>query len=88
MPSVDKAIGPLYFCQYFLHFSMLSNLSMKSIRLVPLNNFTEPIAWTRFADNSRIFYTSLGYPDDFKLPQFRRLLINAIYWALDMNEPE
>jgi type 1 glutamine amidotransferase len=48
----------------------------------------EPIAWTRFANKSRIFYTSLGYPDDFKLPQFRRLLINAIYWALDMNEPE
>lgn len=48
----------------------------------------EPIAWTRNANNSRVFYTSLGYPDDFKLPQFRRLLINAIYWALDMNEPE
>jgi type 1 glutamine amidotransferase len=48
----------------------------------------EPIAWTRIADRSKIFYTSLGYPDDFKLPQFRRLLINAIYWALDMNEPK
>ncbi len=48
----------------------------------------EPIAWTRFADRSRIFYTSLGYPDDFKLPQFRRLLINAIYWALNMKEPK
>lgn len=48
----------------------------------------EPIAWIRLADKSRVFYTSLGYPDDFKQPQFRRLLINSIYWALDMNEPK
>ena len=48
----------------------------------------EPIAWTRIADKSKIFYTSLGYPDDFKQPQFRRLLVNAIYWTLDLKEPE
>jgi type 1 glutamine amidotransferase len=43
---------------------------------------TEPIAWTRKAGNSRIFYTSLGYPDDFQTPQFKQLLINGINWAL------
>lgn len=44
---------------------------------------TEPIAWTRMAGKSRIFYTSLGYPSDFDAPQFRQLLINGIHWALD-----
>ena len=43
----------------------------------------EPVAWTRRYGKSRVFYTSLGYPDDFKLAQFRRLLVNGIYWALD-----
>lgn len=43
----------------------------------------EPIAWTRMAGESRVFYTSLGYPDDFEVPQFRTLLINGIRWALD-----
>lgn len=43
---------------------------------------TEPIAWTRNCKGSRIFYTSLGYPDDFKLAPFRRLLVNGIRWAL------
>lgn len=43
---------------------------------------TEPIAWTRDCKGSRVFYTSLGYPDDFKLAQFRRLLVNGIRWAL------
>lgn len=47
-------------------------------------NKTEPIAWTRITkDNSRIFYTSLGYPDDFTMAPFQRLLVNGIYWALD-----
>lgn len=44
----------------------------------------EPIAWThRYGPKqSKIFYTSLGHPDDFKQPAFRRLMLNAIDWAL------
>jgi type 1 glutamine amidotransferase len=30
----------------------------------------------------RIFSTSLGHPDDFKIPEFRLLLVNSIAWAL------
>lgn len=44
---------------------------------------TEPIAWTRRAGSSRVFYTSLGYPSDFDVPEFRQLLINGIRWALE-----
>jgi type 1 glutamine amidotransferase len=45
---------------------------------------SEPVAWTRFYGprKARIFFTSLGHPDDFKNPQFRRLLMNGIRWAL------
>lgn len=45
---------------------------------------SEPVAWTRLAgpQKARVFYTSLGHPDDFKDPQFRRLLVNAIGWAV------
>ncbi|HUR45521.1 MAG TPA: ThuA domain-containing protein [Candidatus Saccharimonadales bacterium] len=42
----------------------------------------EPIAWVNTAQNRRVFYTSLGSPEDFELPEFRRLLRNGIYWAL------
>ena len=45
----------------------------------------EPVAWTHRYRNSRVFYTSLGHPDDFANPQFRKLLTNAIFWA--MNRP-
>jgi type 1 glutamine amidotransferase len=49
---------------------------------------TEPLTWVRKYKDSRVVYTGLGHPDDFKLPQFRRLLTNAIFWALDKPAPE
>ncbi len=49
------------------------------------NKEPEPVAWTNTYKKSRVFYTSLGHPDDFENPQFRRLLINAVFWA--MNKP-
>jgi len=48
----------------------------------------EPVAWTNRYRNSRVFYTSLGYVEDFKNPQFRRLLINAVFWAMDEPMPK
>ncbi|WP_235963598.1 ThuA domain-containing protein [Tautonia rosea] len=43
----------------------------------------EPVAWTHVGPTgSRVFYTSLGHRDDFKQPEFRQLLRNAIDWTL------
>ncbi len=47
----------------------------------------EPVAWTNSYKNSRVFYTSLGHPDDFKNPAFRQLLLNAVFWAIDKPVP-
>jgi type 1 glutamine amidotransferase len=41
-----------------------------------------PVAWTREVRGGRIFFTSLGHPEDFTLASFRRLLINAARWCL------
>lgn len=48
------------------------------------NQPSEPIAWThQFGPHkARVFYTSLGHADDFKDSAFRRLMMNAIGWAL------
>jgi type 1 glutamine amidotransferase len=43
----------------------------------------EPIAWTHSYKGARVFYTSLGHPNDFKEESFRNLLHNAIAWTLD-----
>lgn len=44
---------------------------------------TEPITWTHEYKGGRIFYTSLGHPQDFDEESFRRLLANALFWASD-----
>lgn len=42
---------------------------------------SEPVAFIRQWNKCRVFYTSLGHPDDFSEPAFRRLLNEAIAWA-------
>jgi type 1 glutamine amidotransferase len=42
---------------------------------------TEPVAWTRKYRDGRLFYTSLGGPEDFKNKVFQTLLVNAIFWT-------
>ncbi len=47
-----------------------------------------PVAWTLNRGSSRVFYTSLGHIDDFEVPAFRRMLANAVYWALELDVPD
>lgn len=48
----------------------------------------EPVAWTRTYRGGRVFYTSLGHPDDFDhSPQFVRLLVQAVFWTMNRNTP-
>ena len=47
----------------------------------------QPCAWIRIEDGedgrrTRVFYTSLGHPLDFKNESMRRMTINALLWAL------
>lgn len=44
----------------------------------------EPVAWTHTGlGGGRVFYTSLGHRYDFGLTEFRTLLRNAVYWAVE-----
>lgn len=50
----------------------------------PLDN---PVAWTKSytgtsGKKARVFFTTLGHPYDFKLPEVRRIAMNGIFWAL------
>ncbi|MCE2694809.1 MAG: ThuA domain-containing protein [Verrucomicrobiaceae bacterium] len=43
-----------------------------------------PIAWTRTygSKKARVFYTSLGAPEDMEIADVRTLLVNAVNWTL------
>src|SRR5699024_7285104 len=44
---------------------------------------TEPVAWIRSTDSGGpVFYTSLGYPDDFDNKNFLQLLTNAVQFLI------
>lgn len=44
----------------------------------------QPVAWTRSygPHKARIFYTSLGAPEDMRIADVRQLLVNAVKWTL------
>lgn len=44
--------------------------------------FTDnPVAWTNTYNGGKIFYTSMGHPEDFECPSFCNLVMNGILWA-------
>jgi len=40
-----------------------------------------PVAWMKTHNGGRVFFTTLGHPQDFEVPSFRNMLINGIRWA-------
>lgn len=47
-----------------------------------------PVAWTwTNKAGGKVFMTTLGHPEDFKIESFQRLVINAIHWALGRPVP-
>ncbi len=40
-----------------------------------------PVTLVNDYKGARVFYTSLGVPEDFKDENFRRMVMNAIYWT-------
>lgn len=77
-PAAWHSAGSLYFVGPI---SEDANLLMEGS--VP--GRTEPLTWIREggAGHGKVFYTGLGYPDDFKQPAFRQLLVNALEWAVN-----
>ena len=56
----------------------------------PVNNPMMPVAWTNtFTTNtgkdSRVFTTTMGAADGMESEALRRLLVNAVYWAIGMD---
>lgn len=51
---------------------------------------TWPVAWTHRirgeGGTSRVFFTTLGHPEDFKREPMRRLALQGIFWALGLEE--
>ncbi|WP_373512890.1 ThuA domain-containing protein [Persicitalea sp.] len=49
----------------------------------------QPVAWTwKNPEGARVFFTTIGHPEDFRVEAFQRLVVNAIHWELGMPVPK
>lgn len=52
------------------------------------NAVENPVAWTWQTEwGGRVFTTTLGHPEDFRVEPFQRLVVNGIHWALGLPVP-
>jgi type 1 glutamine amidotransferase len=79
-PARWHSTGSLYFTA-----PVASNATV--LQTGSIEDRTEPLTWVRRYQGGRIFYTALGHPDDFDQPQFKKLVVNAIFWALERRMP-
>lgn len=47
----------------------------------------QPVAWVKTYKGARVFFTTLGHPEDFFEPSIRRLVVNGLLWALGREIP-
>jgi type 1 glutamine amidotransferase len=45
-----------------------------------------PIAWIKTYQGGRVFGTTMGHANDFKNEGFRRMTVNACYWAMGLEK--
>jgi type 1 glutamine amidotransferase len=45
-----------------------------------------PLAWTRSYKSGRVFTTTMGSSTDFEAAGTRRMVVNAVYWALGLED--
>jgi type 1 glutamine amidotransferase len=49
---------------------------------------TDAVAWVHPYKNARVFYAASGGVKEFEdIPQFQKLVLNAIFWAMDRPAP-
>ena len=94
---VLRGVGPFHARSWLYHVAplhaeatvVLDGTTVNSNKVSKFAEFpaTQPVAWTRQYKQSRVFFTTLGHPDDFVQESMRRLVINGIYWALGRDVP-
>lgn len=81
---VLKGVGPITSKGYYNNGKLAEDAVVlqvvESERKTPL-----PVTWAHTFKGGRTIYTSMGVPEDFKDENFRRLLINAVFWSAQLD---
>ncbi|HET6406893.1 MAG TPA: ThuA domain-containing protein [Chthoniobacteraceae bacterium] len=82
---VLRGVGPFVSRKLYKRGDLLNDVTI--LQTGDNGKDTQPVTVTRVHHGGRIVYTSLGVPEDFKDNNFRRLLINALFWTTH-RDPE
>lgn len=78
-------------CKPLLLGQVLSWVGPDGVPVASKNNPMMPVAWTNHytapnGKTARVFATTMGAADDLETESFRRLMVNAVFWALGMDK--
>ncbi len=89
---ITRGLEPTFHCRSWLYhvmplhgdcLTLLNGAALKGDKPSdPVFGTPNPVAWTKTYKGGRVFFTTLGHPEDFENVSMRRLLVNGIYWAL------
>lgn len=89
---ITRGLEPTFHCRSWLYHVMplhgdctalLNGAALKGEKPEdPVFGTPNPVAWTKTYKGGRVFFTTLGHPQDFENVSMRRLVVNGIYWAL------
>lgn len=84
---VLKGVGPIKAARYAYGNGQFAESAVILQIVGRIKDKDFPVTWVNEYRGGRYFYTSIGAPDDFKEVNFRKLLVNAIFWTTK-NDPE
>ena len=77
---VVRGVGPITSRGYYGNGKLAEDTVV--VQIVDSERKTpQPVTWAHTYKGGRTVYTSMGVPEDFKDDNFRRLLVNAIFWT-------
>jgi type 1 glutamine amidotransferase len=83
-PVLEK-VGPITSRGYYGFRSLAGDSVVVHVVDEPVRKLKRPVTWLHTYKGGRMFYTSMGVPEDFQIEDFRRLLANAIFWTAQRN---
>jgi type 1 glutamine amidotransferase len=85
---VLKDVGEIVSLKMYKAGELGPNAMLLQNGTIEAKNATHAVTWTNTYKGGRMFYTSLGGPADFENEQFRRMIINAIFWTTKSKEAD
>lgn len=96
--TILNGVTPFHARSWLYHVTPLHDVDMVLLQGTSVNSsktpaqqekfpLTQPVAWTKLRPTAPVFFTTLGHPHDFAEPSMRKLLVNAILWALRRPVP-